>query len=300
MGPTCSGKTALSLELAGQLNGEIVACDSRTIYRYMDIGTAKPSQGERSLIQHHMIDVVSPDENYTVAQYKVEAAAAIESILVRQKTPIVCGGTGFYARALLEGLDIPPVAPNEELRAELKAAAESQGNQVLQERLRLLDPVSAERIAVNDLFRLVRALEVCLTLGRPFSQLARRVARPYRTIWLGLTAEVRSNLHAAIKLRFKEQMRSGLPAEVTAVVGRFGLTRALANTVNYKEFIPEVSRALLPDEIEELCIRHNCQLARRQLIWFRANPEIRWLAVDMLDSKQLSKQALDLIKSQQD
>lgn len=295
VGPTCSGKTALSLALARQLDAEIVACDSRTIYRRMNIGTAKPSEFEQSQVPHHMIDLVDPDQTYTVAQYKEEAAAAIDDILSRQRLPIVCGGTGFYARALLEGLDIPAVPPQSELRQKLKQIADLQGNESLHQRLSELDPASALRINRNDRFRLIRALEVCLYFGKPFSEIARRSEPPYNTLWIGLTASDRSKLNEAIERRMVEQIHSGLVAEASELFKLYGSCQTLLNTVNYKEIISHLQGEIDLNEALRLCIRHTCQLARKQLIWFRANQNIQWLEVDRLNSARLLTKALESI-----
>src|SRR5579883_1449548 len=146
VGPTASGKTSLSINLALRLPGEIICCDSRTIYKYMDIGTAKPTAEEQRGVPHHMLDVVEPDRVYSVAEFQKCGSRHIDDIIARGKTPIICGGTGFYSRALLEGLSIPEVPPQEELREKLKQEAEQAGNESLHERLRRLDPISAERI----------------------------------------------------------------------------------------------------------------------------------------------------------
>jgi tRNA dimethylallyltransferase len=295
VGPTCSGKTALALALSRKLEAEIVACDSRTVYRQMNIGTAKPSSSELSQTPHHMIDIVDPSQTYTVAQYKEEASAVLDEVLARRRLPIVCGGTGFYARALLEGLTLPAVAPQSELRKELQELADQQGNESLHSRLKELDPTSAARINLNDRFRLVRALEVCLVFGKPFSELAKRSEPAYRTLWLGLTTSDRKRLYQAIERRMAEQMQSGLVAEVTDLFKLYGPCRTLLNTVNYKEIIQYLQGECSLKEAQDLCIRHNCQLARKQLIWFRANPKILWLEVDRLDSDQLISKALESI-----
>ena len=159
VGPTCSGKTALSLKIAKELNAEIVACDSRTIFKEMDIGTAKPSKEEQESITHHLLDVIAPNQTYTVTRYKEAATHAISDIGSSKKLAIVCGGTGFYARALLEGLDIPEVSPQEAMREQLNKIADEQGNLTLHNQLKKIDPVSAERININDRFRIIRPLK---------------------------------------------------------------------------------------------------------------------------------------------
>jgi tRNA dimethylallyltransferase len=296
VGPTCTGKTVLSLKLAELFHGEIIACDSRTIYRQMDIGTAKPSPAEQATIRHHMLDVVDPAEVYTVAQYKEAAQQAVDQAGKRGRLPIICGGTGFYARALLEGLEIPAVEPQQQLRAELKRQAEEHGNEYLVEKLAKLDPLSASRINTNDLFRLVRAIEVSTVLGRPFSELAGRVDPPYRTVWIGLTVDDRSILQKRIKERFRAQMQAGLLEEVERLLKSYGPCQTLANTVNYKEFVNYLQGTCSRAQAEELCLLHNNQLARRQLIWFRSNSQICWLPVDLNNERELVAQASRLIE----
>jgi len=298
VGPTASGKTALSLAIGERLNAEIVACDSRTIYRYMDIGTAKPSDEERARIPHHMLDVVDPDQVYTVAQYKEDGTRAIESILSRGRLPIVVGGTGFYARALLEGLEIPAVEPQPELRANLRELADRQGKSALHEKLAELDPVSAARIGVNDVFRIVRAIEVSISCGRPFSELARRVPPRYDTLWIGLTAAQRSILYEAIGRRYQDQLAQGMLAEVESLLSRFGRSQSVMNTVNYRELAMYLDGSINRAEADELCVRHNCQLARRQLIWFRANQMINWWTIDEIASAELPEAVMRLIDNQ--
>jgi len=297
VGPTASGKTAVSLGVAEALGGEIVACDSRTVYRYMDIGTAKPTAAETARAPHHLLDVVDPDQRFTVAQYRDLAGQAIAGILGRGRLPVVVGGTGFYARALLEDLSIPQVEPQQDLRAELRALAESEGRQALHDRLRALDPEAAARIAANDIFRVIRALEVTMVGGRPFSELACRAESPYRTVWIGLTANDRAHLHRRIADRFARQLEDGLLAEVRELVRRFGRCPTIANTVNYKELIDCLEGEAPPDMAIEECIKHNRQLARRQLIWFRANRSIRWFAIDELDGRQLLSSVLQAIET---
>jgi tRNA dimethylallyltransferase len=287
VGPTASGKTALSLATAEQLNAEIIACDSRTIYRHFDIGTAKPSAEEQARIRHHLIDVADPDENFTAANFAEQGAQAIEQIRTHGKMPVVCGGTGFYSRALLEGLSIPPVAPDEELRAQLRDLADREGNDALWQKLHSADPAAAAKLGVNDRFRIIRALEVIESTGKPFTEVAQRVDPPYRVIWVGLTAEDRSKLHASIRLRFYEQMDAGMMEETERLYGLYGRSQKMMNTVNYRQLVQLIEGEIDRPTAEEEAIRHNVQLARRQLMWFRANPAVRWFAIDKMEKAQL-------------
>ncbi|MBU6450842.1 MAG: tRNA (adenosine(37)-N6)-dimethylallyltransferase MiaA [Cyanobacteria bacterium REEB67] len=297
MGPTASGKTALSIKLAQTLAGEIIACDSRTIYRHMDIGTAKPSRSEQDSIPHHLLDVVEPDQVYTVSQYQEEASAKLAEIVGRGRVPLVCGGTGFYARALLEGLKIPEVAPQENLRAELSARAETDGVESLRNLLRELDPQSADKIGKNDKFRLIRAIEVSQVLGKPFSQAARREEIPYRVIWLGLTADDREILKKRIRERIVAQLAEGLVDEVRTIYMQFGATQTIMNAITYKEYVKFIRGEYSLEEAYEASVQHTISLAKRQLTWFRANPEIDWISIDQKNLDQLFTESMIKISS---
>lgn len=275
--------------------GEIIACDSRTIYRHMDIGTAKPSRQEQAQIAHHMLDVADPDEVFTVAQYKSQASAAIDNIHSRNKLPIVCGGTGFYARALLEGLSMPEVPPNNELRERLKEFALAEGTQTLHQRLATFDPAAAAKIGVNDQFRIIRAIEVYETLGRPFSEVATKVPPPYETAWIGLTFKDRTLLKKLIGERVQAQIDAGLLSEIRGLLDRFGETQAILNGVAYKEYVPYLKNECSLDQAIETCIQNNYHLARRQLIWFRANSSIHWFNVDELQKGSLAEMVTNII-----
>jgi len=296
VGPTASGKTALSIAVARELGGEIIACDSRTVYREFDIGTAKPTMEERAGIKHYAIDVADPTEDYTVARFIEEGARAIAEIEALGKISIVTGGTGFYSRALLEGLDIPNVAPQPELRAQLRELADRQGNDVLHQRLAQVDPQSAARLNANDRFRVVRALEVHAVTGVPMSQAAGRKKTPYRTIWIGLTANDRAVLHQAIGRRLDEQMEAGLLSETERLYARYGPHQKLMHTVNYKQLVQLLEGKLDKQTALKQAAQHNVQLARRQLIWFRANPAITWYAIDALSRAELTAAVLGHIK----
>jgi len=296
VGPTASGKTALALKLAEAMPAEVIACDSRTVYRYMNIGTAKPTEEECARAKHHMLDLLNPDGKYTVAEYRHEAAMVVDGVIRRIHLPIVCGGTGFYARALLEGLEIPEVAPQKELRQELHELAENKGNDALWKKLQEVDPQTAEKLNANDRFRVVRALEVFKVQGKPFSEAASRVDPPYDTIWIGLNANSRDNLYKRIADRFAEQVNMGMVEEVEFLYKKWGDTRALTNTVNYQEIMLYLKGELTREEALEKALRHNCQLARKQLIWFRANQAIKWFSIDE-EANHLADKVISHVKS---
>jgi len=295
VGPTASGKTALSLQLAERLPVEIVACDSRTIYRRMDIGTAKPSAEEQAKVVHHLLDVADIDETYTVANYKQQATAAIDDIHSRNKIPIVCGGTGFYSRALLEGLSIPEVSPNPSMRKELNEFADENGNEKLMARLVEVDPLAAAKLNVNDRFRIVRALEVSFTLGKPFSEAATLKPAPYPTLWIAMGVSNRQYIKDLISKRLEEQFAAGLMDEVSALLADYGPTRALLNAVPYKEVIAYLDGNCSLDQARQDALKHNYQLARRQLMWFRANEKTHWFNVDLEDREKIFSQVSELI-----
>ncbi len=296
VGPTCTGKTWLSLRLAEQLGTEIIACDSRTIYRYMDIGTAKPTVGEQSLIKHHLLDIIDPDETYTVARYKDDAEPIIENLRQSGLKPIVCGGTGFYFRNLLEGLSIPAVPPQSELRRQLNLVGDNQGNEVLYAKLSALDPAAAERINVNDRFRLVRALEVSMVLSKPFSEAVAKHEPRYEVIWIGLHCHDRNILRQLIDKRLAEQLELGLVEEVKGIIDRYGICQSLLDTVAYRETVQFLQNEISSQQAMELSAKHTYQLARRQLMWFRSNKKIKWFAIDQTDRDQILLDVLSLIR----
>lgn len=297
VGPTCSGKTSLAIDLAKALDGEIIASDSRTIYKYMNIGTAKPTTVEQAQVPHHMLDIIEPDQVYTASQFKREAGEILSQLTVARKIPVVCGGTGFYIRALLEGLKMPEVEPQQEIRDELAQIAQEHGVEHLREILRQVDPLSAEKIGVNDRFRLIRAIEVSRVLNMPFSQAASREPVPYNIVWIGLTAARRELLKERIIERIDVQLQDGLLAEVQSIYTKFGATQALKNTVAYAEFIQHIDGTLSLGQAREETIKHSVALARRQLIWFRANTHMNWFAIDELDRKTIFEQCITKIKS---
>lgn len=305
VGPTCSGKTSLSVDLALKLDGEVVACDSRTIYRQMDIGTAKPTAEEMKGVPHHLMDVVEPDQFFSVAQYKEKGREAIEAIFEKKKVPVICGGTGLYARVLLEGFSIPEVPPNQELRERLNASADKHGNHYLHNLLKEKDWQAWQKIQPNDRFRIIRALEVMEALEIPFSKVVKVEIVPFEVIWIGLTFDDRSILKERISKRLEIQMQQGFIDEVKMLHNKYGNERTLTNAVGYKQLINHIENKISIEEALEETIKHNYQLARKQLIWFRANTSINWLKVDsdcvLLDEslKIIHKYSKKKSKSQQ-
>ncbi|MDX1987806.1 MAG: tRNA (adenosine(37)-N6)-dimethylallyltransferase MiaA [Candidatus Obscuribacter sp.] len=292
VGSTCTGKTRLAIELGQKLKSlvgktaEVLACDSRTVYRHMDIGTAKPSLAEQAGIKHHMLDLVNPDQVYTAANFKEEGERVLSSLISQGKVPIVCGGTGLYARVLLEGMNIPAVPPDEKLRAELQQLVDEKGVEALHEILEELDPDSLQRIQRNDVFRLSRAIEVSRALGLPFSQAAGRSDVPYDVLWLFLNVDDRQVLKKRIIDRLQEQVKAGVVDETRHLLSSFGRSQSLTNAVPYKEYLQFLDGQIDLDTAHEEAVKHNYQLARRQIMWFRANKNAINICVDKSSEKE--------------
>jgi len=273
VGPTAAGKTVRAIELAQRFEGEIVSADSRQIYRGMDIGTAKPTRDEQAQAPHHLIDIVNPDESYTLAQYQADAYAAIDDILARGKQPFLVGGTGLYVRAVVEGLCIPRVPPNEELRAQLAA----QDGAALHERLRALDPDAAARIDPRNVRRTIRALEVCLATGARFSELGKATPPPYHITQIGLTAS-RPELYARIDARTDRMMAEGLVTEVqTLVTQGYGWELPSMSGLGYRQIGEYLRGQASLDTAVANIKRATRDFVRRQYAWFRLRDErIHW------------------------
>jgi len=280
-GPTASGKTALALALCERLRGamdaEVISADSRQIYRFMDIATAKPTPDERARLPHHLLDVVTPDQRYTLAQYQTDAVASIARIWSQRHLPLLVGGTGLYVRAVVDGLAIPQVAPNPAVRAELEAEAAAGGPAALHDRLAALDPIAAARIDPANTRRLIRALEVCIVSGRPFSEQQGARPTPYRPLLLGLNME-RSSLYARADARVDAMLAAGLVDETRALVERgYGWQLPSMSSLGYREIGAYLrGEASLSDAVARLKLNTHAYI-RRQLTWFRPDSRITWL-----------------------
>lgn len=281
VGPTATGKTALALALAERLRGEraleAVSADSRQIYRLMDIATAKPTPDERARLPHHLLDVVWPDESYTLAQYQADANTAIAAIAGRGALPLLVGGTGLYVRAVVDGLAIPAVAPAPELRAELEAEAAANGPEALHARLAALDPDSATRIGPRNARRLIRALEVTLLTGRPFSAQQGRRPTPYRPLLIGLNMD-RAALYARADARIETMLAAGLVEETRALVARgYDWSLPAMSSLGYREIGASLRGELTLEAAAERFKLATHDYIRRQLTWFRSDARIHWL-----------------------
>lgn len=277
-GPTATGKTALAVALAKEFGGEVVNADSTQVYRGMDLGTAKPTLEERGGVPHHLFDVATPDRPLSAADWARLADEAIEGIASRGKVPIVAGGTGFYLRALVDGLfEAPPVDPAVRARLSEEAARDLPA---LYARLLRVDPVTAHEVKPGDRFRISRALEVYESSGEPISAFRARHAAAktgprYDALWIGLTLP-RDLLYARIDARQEEQVRAGLPEEYRRLAAIYGRENRLLNGLCYRHmrFVEEGRLSL--DEAIALDRRDNRHYAKRQLTWFKKVPGIRW------------------------
>lgn len=279
VGPTGVGKTELAVRLAELFGGEVVSADSRQIYRFMDIGTAKPDAEQRARAPHHLIDLVDPDQVLTAAEYQSLALAAINEISARGNLPILVGGTGLYVRVVTEGFEIPRVAPDEGLRTRLEAEAHSAGTAALHARLAGIDPKAAAGIDPRNVRRVVRALEVCIVTGRPVSQQQRRQGSRFRELRLGLTME-RQRLFAGIDARVDAMIASGLVDEVRGLVSR-GCRWDLPamSAVGYREVGAYLRGEVTLEEAVRDLKSATHRYVRQQYNWFRLNdPRIHWLS----------------------
>ena len=281
VGPTATGKTALAVALAERLRDitscAAVAADSRQIYRLMDIATAKPTPAERAILPHALIDVVWPDESYTLAQYQADAQAAIATIAQDGALPLLVGGTGLYVRAVVDGLAIPTVAPQPALRAELEAEAAARGAAALHQRLATLDPTAAAQIAPTNVRRVIRALEVCLVTDRPFSEQQGARPTPYRTLLLGLNMD-RAALYGRADARIDGMLAAGVVEETAGLVARgYDWRLPSMSSLGYREIGAYLrGEATLGAAVERLKLNTHAYI-RRQLTWFRPDTRIIWL-----------------------
>jgi tRNA dimethylallyltransferase len=297
VGPTGVGKTRAAMSLCQEFGGEIVSADSRQIFKYMDIGTDKPSEDDRWLVRHHLIDIVAPDEQFTLAQYQERAYQAIEDVLSRDRVPFLVGGTGLYVRAVLEGFIIPRVKPDFQLRQRLLAEAETDGGRVLYARLVEVDPEASEKIDPRNVRRVVRALEVFEQLGEPFSHLKRRESPPYRILKIGLTME-RVALYRRIDERVDSMMERGLLREVQELVARgYGYELPAMSGLGYRQIGEHLRGEMDLDAAVQKVKSETHRFVRQQYKWFRPDDEkIHWFDVKEHDFRErLRASVLELL-----
>ena len=279
-GPTASGKTGLAVALAQRLGGEVVSSDSMQIYRRMDIGTAKPTVEEMAGVPHHMIDVADPEENFSVARYVSMAVPIVDDILARGRLPIIAGGTGLYIDNLIAGREFAPFEEDSALRATLQNRAKAEGLPVLLEELRAVDPEAAARLHPNDEKRIIRALEVFLSTGKTITrhnEETKAIPNRYTPLTIALNFKERPHLWARIDRRVDEMMEQGLEQEVRQLLAD-GVPAACTamQAIGYKEMAAAILEGRpIGEGAEEVKLRSR-QYAKRQLTWFRRNPNANW------------------------
>jgi len=296
VGPTAVGKSTAAVELAERLGGEVVCADSRTVYRGMDIGTAKPTPAMRARVPHHLLDVVDPTEVFTVWEFQRLASEAIAQIRARGRVPLLVGGTGLYVRAVVDGLVIPQVPPDWAARR-LWEEEERQQPGVLYRRLRELDPQAAARILPQNLRRVIRALEVVVHTGRPFSEQARREEGEL-AVQLGLVVD-RMRLHERIRRRIQEQLQAGLVEEVRGLVARgVDPSKPAMQGLGYKELIPYIRGEVSLEQAIRQLERNTRRYAKRQWTWLRADPRIRWVNVEDWPPQVVAARLLEILRTE--
>ena len=279
-GPTASGKTALSIALSKELDGEIVSCDSMQVYKRMDIGTAKPTVEEREGIPHHMLDVAEPWEDFSVSRYCEMASPIVDDILARGKTAIIVGGTGLYMDSLIKGNEFAPY-PATGRRQELEALAEEKGIEAVIEQLREVDPESAQKLHPSDRKRIIRAMEVYLETGNSITEHNRRTQElppKYHPVWFALEDVDRQTLYDRIDKRVEIMLQDGLIEEIQFLLAEGIPEKCTAmQAIGYKEFVDALNGRSSMETATQLVQQSSRKYAKRQLTWFRRNKDIHWL-----------------------
>jgi tRNA dimethylallyltransferase len=289
VGPTAVGKTDTAIIVAQKIGGEIISADSMQIYRHMDIGTAKPNRDEMKGIKHYMIDIVNPEEEFSVADFQRIAKAYIEDINKRGKLPIVVGGTGLYINSLVYNLDFTETISDPELRENLRELARERGNEYLHEMLKRVDPEAAEKLHPNDIKRIIRALEVYHCSGKPMSQYHRTIKKeevPYDLAMVGLRMN-RKDLYRRIEQRVDKMIEEGLVEEVRELLDR-GCTRDMTSMqgLGYKEIIGYLEGEYSLEEAVSILKRDTRRFAKRQFTWFGRDDRIFWIDVEKYSSRE--------------
>lgn len=291
-GPTAVGKTDFALGLAEKLSTEIICADSRTVYKGMDIATAKPTAAERARVPHHLLDVVLPNEEFTLPDFMEQAAATLEDIAGRGKLPLVVGGTVLYLNALAEGWQVPRVAPDRELRERLEREATERGAEALYADLQKIDPAATEHINPLNVRRIIRALEVYYSTGELFSQAQGKNPPPYRILKLGLTLE-REKLYARADQRIAKMFENGLVEEVRGLLAAgYAPELPAMSSVGYQQVIAYLKGEMTLAEAQERMRFTTHRYIRQQYTWFRRDPALNWL--DVTDP-ELAAKAYQLI-----
>lgn len=298
VGPTCSGKTDLSIQIAEKLDAEIISCDSRQIYKYLDIGTAKPDKISLQKIKHWFIDMLYPDQTYSAGKFEREAEEVIEDIYARNKIPLVVGGSGLYIKALIDGI-VDPGPIDQNIRAELQEELAKKGRLALYEKLKQIDPELAQTMGPQNYKRVLRALEVFYTTGRKLSEFHKISANKikFKFIQFGITMD-RQKLYERINLRVDRMIELGLIDETKRILD-MGYSKELnsLNTVGYKEIIEYLENKISLERANELIKRNTRRYAKRQITWFRADERIIWIDVGKENALEVILKSIEKIKN---
>jgi tRNA dimethylallyltransferase len=280
MGPTGVGKSALALDLAERHGMEIISADSRQVYRHLDIGTAKPTPTERQRVPHHLVDYVDPDEPYSAVRFRDDADAVLGDLARRGVPALIVGGTGHYVQVLVDRIEPPRVPPRPDLRAELEQVAEEEGPSALHARLHAVDPSAARSIPASNIRRVVRALEVSLTTGRPFSDISRRRGEPRRALKLALTMP-REALYRRVDARVDAMLAAGWLDEVGSLLARgYDPSLPALSSTGYRELVAHLRGDLTYDEAVQRAKWSTHAYIRRQYVWLRRQSGYHWIEAD--------------------
>ena len=278
-GPTASGKTALSIEVAKKINGEIISCDSMQIYKDMNIGTAKPTKEEMGEIKHYLIDYVLPTERYSVAEYKKDAKKAIKEVIEKGKTPIIVGGTGLYVDSLIYEIEYPEIKFDEEYRKKLEKEVEEEGLEKLYEKAKKIDPIAIQKISKTDKKRILRVLEIYHATGKTKTEqeiISRQKEPEYDYKVYGLLWD-RQKLYDRINLRVDIMIEQGLIEEVKTILKKYSKFPTAMQGLGYKEVVQYLNKEITKEEMIEKIKQETRRYAKRQMTWFRKNKHTIWL-----------------------
>ncbi len=298
LGPTAVGKTELSLEIAEKIHGEIISADSMQIYREMNIGTAKASQAERTRIEHHLIDIVNPDQDFSVADYQERVDTLIPRIIEKECTPILIGGTGLYIKALIQGFLFPEMKTNTELRNKLEKEAEKYGNEYIHNKLKEIDIELANKLHPNDLRRVIRGIEVFNETGNTITYYKKKqeaTPKRYNSLKIGLTRE-RESLYQRINHRIDIMIENGLVNEVKYLLDSgYDIGTTALQGLGYKEIIGYLNNEYSFEEAVRILKRDTRHFAKRQLTWFNRDKDIHWFNLSQKSTTAVYNEIMDLI-----